>query len=125
MKPMGPPHADYHIIYDGGCRACRGFAKVVSLLDVSGRGRCLPAQDPASSTLTPGGSTEDLLKTLHVVDSSGKVYTSGDALLMVLSLLPLVRWPSLVLQRLPRGRRWANRAYGWLSRNRGWISRLA
>ncbi len=109
-------------IYDGECRACAGFAKVVKLLDVHGRLRLVPAQDPEPQRLFP---LEELRRTFHVVLPDGRALVHGDALATVVGELPALSWLPDLVERSRHLRHLTNRVYGWLARNRPWISHFA
>ncbi len=109
-------------IYDGDCRACTGFAKVVSLLDT---GHCLgliPAQSPEAQRFF---ALEELKRTFHVVLPGGQTLVHGDALALVVGTFPGLAWLPILIHRSRLMRHFTNRLYGWLARNRPWINLFA
>lgn len=78
---------------------------VARVLELNHRLRPVALQDPRAAELLPGMSSEERMRSFHLVDASGRVHSAGDGLA---ELLP-------VLRRFPR---LADRLYWLVAGNR-------
>jgi predicted DCC family thiol-disulfide oxidoreductase YuxK len=77
----------------------------------------LPAQDRAVPIRFPGISREELKKSIHVVDSEGRVWMGARAVEELVRILPGWRWAGWLF-RLPLARPLAEAVYRLVARNR-------
>jgi predicted DCC family thiol-disulfide oxidoreductase YuxK len=73
------------VLFDGDCRLCLAFARLVKALDMRDRIRIRSIQD--SKDLLADIPGDDILDAMHVVAPDGRVSTGGDALPSILAAL--------------------------------------
>lgn len=115
------------VLYDGGCRPCRGFARALLWVDRRGALALLPFDDPVRTTLVPDMPDEVLRASMHLVLPDGSVASAGAA---VAGVLRAVRGPFGLLGALGRfasdgmAARVTERAYRAVADNRGRFGRF-
>lgn len=75
----------YFLLYDGDCRICTAFARIVRFADIRRRIRVQPIQE--SRGLLDGASKDTILDAAHAVSPDGTVTTGADAMPTLLSAL--------------------------------------
>ena len=65
---------------------------------------------------------EERLASMHIVDTSGRVHSAGDAVIVLLSLNRKTRWKARLARLLPPVRRKIAREYQKLADRRGELS---
>ena len=110
----------YFLLYDGDCRVCSLFGRIVSLIDIQRRIRVQPIQE--SRSLLRGISEEEILDAAHVVVPDGRVTTGADAMPALLGgLLGNPRLERL-LRSSATSMRLFSRLYGILVELRGHLT---
>jgi predicted DCC family thiol-disulfide oxidoreductase YuxK len=105
------------VVYDGGCRLCRGAAAAAARLDRRGRLRWAAAEDLAALRacgVEPAAASAASL-VVHPGDGRGPL-TEVDAVAEVLRAVPLAGRSLAALARA--GRPALGPAYRWVARNR-------
>ena len=74
------------LLYDADCGLCKFV--VARVLEVNHRVRPLALQDPRAAALLPGLDKEERMRSFHIVDSSGGVYSAGAGLARLCPFLP-------------------------------------
>lgn len=109
------------VVYDGGCRLCRGAAAAGARLARRGRLRWAAAGDPDALRACGVEPAAEPAASLVVHPGDGREpLTEVDAVAEVLRAVPLVGRPLSALIRA--GRPAAAPAYRWVARNRHRLS---
>lgn len=112
---------DYTVLYDADCGFCKRTLRRLLDRDKGQRLRSVPIQSAEGDTLLAGIDPDRRLSSWHLVAPDGSVHSGGDALIVVLGLLPRGARLSSLLARFPRA---TQAGYAWVARNRTTISRL-
>lgn len=99
METMG--RRRYHLLYDGGCRYCRFFMKLVSFLDIRRAFAPVELQSPCARTLLSGVGADLVFKSFHLVDADGVVYSGPEAMPLLFSVLAGLRFMDRVVLVCP------------------------
>lgn len=73
-----PDEPGYSLLYDGECRICSAFARVVALLDVRGSLRVRRIQE--SEALLADIPADRMLASAHAVSPNGRVSSGAEAM---------------------------------------------
>lgn len=110
------------MLYDAGCRFCRGSARLIARLDGAGRFSFLPMLDERAEPFARLVPEADRFKSFHIIEPSGRTYSRGAAVIMMLSTLPATRWVGTLARVLHLG--WLmNLGYAAVARSRGFLGR--
>ena len=109
----------YRFYWDDHCKLCNSLKKVGVALDWSKKVAFLPLlSDPADVDL--GHITfEERMASSHLVDPQGRVYSRGEGILKLASLLPLTAPFVFLFRLLPKHQVIADKLYGLVSSHRG------
>jgi len=88
------------VVYDGNCRFCRGQIAILRRLDLLGRLRFLPLEDPLVARDFPELDRATLMREMHVVDRAGRARSGAEAVRYLSRRLPLL-WPLAVPLHVP------------------------
>lgn len=88
------------VLYDGGCRFCRGQIALLQRFDVTKRIVFMSLHDPTVARDFPEISREELLAQMYVVDRSGTARGGAEAVRFLARRLPLL-WPLAVPLHIP------------------------
>lgn len=105
------------LIYDGDCRFCRRFVRLLERWDRRGRLRAVPFQSAAELALLPPIARASLEQAMHLVSPDGVVLAGAAAAPAILRLLPggrLLAWTF----RIPGVPAFAEVVYRSVARNR-------
>ena len=91
----------YFLLYDGHCRICRFFARIVKRLDVKERMMLLSLYDPVAPSVGKGVTPEEYFRSFHLVDPESRVVSGEDALPGLVSLLPAGQLAVGILNSVP------------------------
>jgi len=105
-------------VYDADCRVCTAAKDVVKVLDLRGRIRPVPIQDPRSAGLLAAIDEERRRASFHVV-VDGRTASRGDGLLEILGALPMGYGIPRLAADVPALRRASERVYAFFHGVRG------
>lgn len=95
------------VLYDGDCGFCIWTVGVFLRLGPRGALQTRRTQDALD--LLPGMSRETALRSFHVVETDGRVFSAGAGLARLFRQLPVLTPFGMVLARLPRFSEWLYR----------------
>ena len=105
------------VLYDGGCRFCRGQIALLRRFDLGGRLEFTSLHDPAVARDFPELAPEDLHARMYVVDRAGQARGGAEAVRYLSRRLPLL-WPLAVPLHVPGTLPLWQALYGLVARNR-------
>lgn len=105
------------VIYDGGCRFCRGQIALLRRLDATERLAFVSLHDPAVAHEFPELAPDDLQARMYVVDRSGRARGGAEAVRYLARRLPLL-WPLALPLHVPGSLPLWQALYGLVARNR-------
>ena len=109
------------MLYDEDCGFCRWGVDLLLRLD---RRRVLGAvaiQSPRGSNLLSSMTADERLGSWHVRSPGGRIWSGGEAVPVLLRVLPGGKGPARVAARFPRT---VDRLYRFVARNRSTLGRL-
>lgn len=102
------------IYYDGSCPMCNAF---VDTVDESAHAEMFQRQDVTKGRLPAGATFEQVWNEMYVVESDGKTYVGGDAVLRVMD--EYWYWkPFVWIGRIPGINYLVRMTYRFVARNR-------
>jgi predicted DCC family thiol-disulfide oxidoreductase YuxK len=107
------------VLYDEDCGFCRWSADLLRRWDRAGALGFASIQ--SSDALLGSIAPADRLRSMHVVDESGRIWSGGRALTRTAERLPGGRLAASVGDRAPA---LADRVYGWAARHRTQLGSL-
>jgi predicted DCC family thiol-disulfide oxidoreductase YuxK len=105
------------VLYDGGCRFCRGQMAILRRLDPTGRLQLTSLHDPVVEHDFPELSRELLLEEMIVIDRAGRARAGASAWRHLTRRLPLL-WPLALPLHVPGSLPLWNGLYRLIARNR-------
>jgi predicted DCC family thiol-disulfide oxidoreductase YuxK len=109
------------VLYDADCDFCRWGIDRLLRLDGKHLLRAVPIQSAEGNELLLPMPPGDRLESWHVRSPDGRLWSGGDAVPVVLRLLPGGKGLAWVATRSPRT---VDRLYGFVARNRSTLGRL-
>ena len=79
---------DHVLLYDADCGFCRWSLDKILARDRDRRIRPVPLQSAEADTLLPGMDRDTKMASWHLVTPHGTVYSAGDAVAPLMTLLP-------------------------------------
>ena len=111
------------VIYDGDCGICKRFQQFLKQIDWLNHFHCRPLQDNVLYKEYPFLNPTKCCEEITLVSKSQKIYSGGDAIIKILSGLPLtavIGW----ICHLPPLRWFVHWIYLKIAKNRYLISQL-
>lgn len=109
------------ILFDDDCGFCRWSLARILAWDRSRRLRPVALRDPEADRLLGGMSEERKKASWHLVAPGGRIWSGGDAVAPLATLLPFGRPVAFLARAFPR----ATRAiYAWVAAHRDRFGRL-
>jgi len=105
------------VLYDGGCRFCRGQIALLRRLDPTGRLAFTSLHDPQVARDFPEIPPEELLAQMYVVDRAGLARGGAEAVRYLSRRLPLL-WPLALPLHIPGSMPVWNGLYRFIARHR-------
>ena len=105
------------VLYDGRCRFCRGQIALLRRLDACGSLRFVSLHEPEVAREFPELPSEDLLREMYVVDTSGRARGGAEAVRYLTRRLPLL-WPLVLPLHVPGSLPVWNALYRLVARHR-------
>jgi predicted DCC family thiol-disulfide oxidoreductase YuxK len=105
------------VLYDGGCRFCRGQIALLRRLDPTGRLAFTSLHDPQVARDFPEIPPEELLAQMYVVDRAGLARGGAEAVRYLSRRLPLL-WPLALPLHIPGTMPVWNSLYRFIARHR-------
>jgi predicted DCC family thiol-disulfide oxidoreductase YuxK len=109
------------LLYDADCGFCRWSAATVLRLDRRALLRPVALQEPEADGLLEGLTTDERMRSWHLVEESGRRYSAGAAFAPLLRLLPRGERLAALADRFPRT---VEVGYEAVASRRSWLSRL-
>jgi predicted DCC family thiol-disulfide oxidoreductase YuxK len=109
------------LLYDADCGFCRWSAATVLRWDRRGVLRPVALQEPEADGLLEGLTTDERMRSWHLVDGDGRRYSAGAAFAPLLGLLPRGKRLARLAERFPRS---VELGYEAVASRRAWLSRL-
>ena len=103
------------ILFDNDCGFCRWSLSMILSWDRHDRLRPVALQSPEADDLLKGMDTEQKMASWHLVAPDGRIYSGGEALSPMASLLPDGAPIASLASGFPRA---TDRAYRWVAKNR-------
>jgi predicted DCC family thiol-disulfide oxidoreductase YuxK len=113
-KSLGRP---YTVVYDGVCRMCSRFVRVLEKWDREKQFEAVPSQAPGVQARFPWIPANAYRESVQLVGPGGKTWQGAAAIERILDVLPRGGAISWVFS-IPGVRRLAERVYRWVARNR-------
>jgi predicted DCC family thiol-disulfide oxidoreductase YuxK len=117
MSPRLP--VGYRCYWDADCRFCNTMRRIGAALDWSNKITFVPLQSEVAAIDLGHLTHEQRMASSHLVTPDGKVYSRGEGVLQLGSLLPLIAPLVFLFRLLPYHSQIADRAYGWVASHRG------
>lgn len=111
----------WSVLYDEDCGFCRWGVDRLLRLDRRHELEAVPIQRAEGADLLSSMTADDRLESWHVRSPGGRIWSGGEAVPVLLRLLPGGKGPARVAARFPRT---VDRLYGFVARNRsalGWL----
>ncbi len=105
----------WKLLFDGECETCRRFSEMVIRFDTENLIHVVSLQEHFQ--LNREIPLEELREELHLLSVSGKVLRGGEAIAMIISLVPATR-PFRWMVENPLGRRGSSAVYRMMKRMR-------
>lgn len=99
------------VFYDEQCGVCCVVVEGVIRVHTRAPLRTVPIQSPDGQAALASVPATERLASWHLVDDSGRVFSGGDAFAPLLRDVPGARWLVPAVDRMPRTRRAAYRAF--------------
>ncbi|MFA5503884.1 MAG: DCC1-like thiol-disulfide oxidoreductase family protein [Vulcanimicrobiota bacterium] len=109
----------YRFYWDDHCKLCNALKRLGVALDWSKRVTFLSLLDEAADIDLGHLTFEERMASSHLVDPDSRVYSRGQGILKLASLLPLTAPLVFLFRLLPQSDSLAEKLYGLVSRNRG------
>lgn len=111
------------VLYDDECAFCTAQVRHLARLDWFHALRAVPASSPEALQAAPGLTREGLMRELHCVTPSGRVFTAARAFRAFFARVPLLA-PMAWLMWVPGVIFVAEAVYRWVADHRSWLSRV-
>jgi predicted DCC family thiol-disulfide oxidoreductase YuxK len=108
------------VLYDGDCGFCAVMLALLLRWDRANRVAPVPIQSARGEALLAEMAREDRLKSWHLIDTAGALYSGGAGLPVILGALPWAAPIARVASRFPTV---TSRAYEWVARHRVLLGR--
>jgi len=105
------------VLYDGGCRFCRGQIALLRGLDACGSLRFVSLHEPEVGRDFPEVSAADLERQMYVIDTRGRARGGAEAVRYLTRRLPLL-WPLAVPLHVPGSLPLWSALYRFVARHR-------
>jgi predicted DCC family thiol-disulfide oxidoreductase YuxK len=105
------------VLYDGHCRFCRSQVALLRRLDARGSLRFVSLHEPEVARDFPELSSEDLMRQMYVVDTSGRARGGAEAVRYLSRRLPLL-WPLALPLHVPGSLPLWSALYRFVARHR-------
>jgi predicted DCC family thiol-disulfide oxidoreductase YuxK len=116
-----PPQADDLIVlYDGDCGFCGVVLAMLLIWDRASRVGPVPIQSARGEELLVDVRRQDRLKSWHLIDAEGTLYSGGAGIHVVFDALPRGALIAHVARRFPRA---TSSAYEWVASHRVLLGR--
>jgi predicted DCC family thiol-disulfide oxidoreductase YuxK len=105
------------LVYDGDCKVCSRFVRVVERWDRRKEIELLPSQHPSVGARFPWIPPDAYADAIQLIDANGRTTQGAAAIEELLTILPkgwLLGW----VFKVPFVGRLADRLYRWFARNR-------
>ncbi len=109
------------VLYDGDCGFCKVMLAVLLRWDRAHHLDAVPIQSTLAEQLLQDMSSQDRLKSWHLLDDVGTLHSGGAAIPMVFATLPRGELLARVASRFPRI---TSRTYEWVAGHRVLLGRL-
>jgi predicted DCC family thiol-disulfide oxidoreductase YuxK len=109
------------VLYDGDCGFCKIMLAVLLRWDRAHHLLAVPIQGALGEQLLPSMSSQERLKSWHLIDHAQVIHSGGTAIPVVLATLPRGALLAHVASRFPR---MTSRAYEWVTNHRPLLGRL-
>ncbi len=109
------------VLYDGDCGFCKVMLAVLLTWDRTHQLAAVPIQSTLGGQLLPGMSSQERLKSWHLIDGDRVVHSGGAALPAVFAVLPGGAPLGSLASQFPRT---TSHAYEWTADHRGLLGRL-
>jgi predicted DCC family thiol-disulfide oxidoreductase YuxK len=109
------------VLYDEGCGFCRWGVDRLLRLDRRHELEAVPIQSAEGAELLSSMTPDERLESWHVRSPGGRIWSGGEAVPVLLRLLPGGKGPARVATRFPRT---VDRLYRFVARNRSALGRL-
>lgn len=107
----------YTVVYDGHCKICGRFVKVLRSWDTEGLLTIVPSQTPGVRAWFPWIPPRAFDEAIQLIGPGDKTWQAAEAIEMLLDILPRGRWLSWAFD-VPGFHNVANCFYHWFARNR-------
>ncbi len=109
----------YRFYWDEHCRLCNTLKRVGTALDWSHKITFIPLLSDAADIDLGHLTFEQRMASSHLVAPNERVYSGGEGILEVASLLPLMMPFVFLFRLLPKHRALADKLYGFVASHRG------
>jgi predicted DCC family thiol-disulfide oxidoreductase YuxK len=107
----------YTLVFDGDCRVCMRFCRVVARWDRDEQLEIVPSQQQGVMARFPWIPPRAYADALQLVAADGTTWQGAAAIEELLDVLPRGRWIAWIF-KVPFVRTVADRFYRWFARNR-------
>jgi predicted DCC family thiol-disulfide oxidoreductase YuxK len=114
------PGGCWVLLYDDACGFCKWVTVSILRLDCRKRLRPLALQRPEAKELVGDLTDTQFMSSWHLVSPTGRRFSAGGAVPVLLRLLPCGRLAATGFARAPR---LTDRSYRWVAENRSRLSR--
>jgi len=111
---------DLIVLYDGDCGFCRVMLAMLLTRDRANRIDPVSIQSARGEELLIDMTRHDRLKSLHVIDAEGALYSGGAGIHVVFDALPWGMLIARVARRFPKA---TSSAYEWVAKHRVLLGR--
>lgn len=109
------------VMYDGDCGFCKVVLAVLLRWDRARRLSPVTIQSTRGEELLADLARHDRLRSWHLVDPEGRLYSGGAGIPVVFDALP---WGTLIARIASRFPKTTSRVYDWVASNRAILGRL-
>ena len=113
-RGLGRP---YTVVYDGNCKVCGRFVKLLRAWDRKQLIEAVPSQLPGVMARFPWIPARAYVEAVQLIGPGGRTWSGAAAIEQLLNLLPKGRLLSWFF-KIPFMRGFADRFYKWFARNR-------
>ena len=107
----------YTVVYDGNCKVCGRFVKLLRAWDRREEIEVIPSQLPGVAARFPWIPAHAYIEAVQLIGPGGRTWSGAAAVEQLLNVLPKGRLLSWFF-KIPFMRRLADRFYKWFARNR-------
>lgn len=115
-----PTHG-WVVLYDADCGFCKWLLAILLRWDRAARLHPVALQRPEAGELLAGLEPAARMRSWHLISPAGERRSGGDAVPLLLTLLPGGRLPAAAFARFPK---LTDRGYRWVAEHRSQLSRL-